>query len=87
MKSVELTVTRIGNSRGVRLPARLIRRYRIGEKVLLEEREHEIVLRPKRARQQKLTWAETYKEMAAVDESWADWECLPEGLQSLPGEE
>jgi antitoxin MazE len=81
MKTIELTVTRIGNSRGVRIPAEVLRRYRIGDKVLMEQRPDEIVLHPKRSAKQKLTWEETYKEMAASDEDWSDWEALPEGLE------
>jgi hypothetical protein len=46
MKTLELTVTRVGNSRGVRLPADVLRRYRIGGKVIMEQRSDEIALRP-----------------------------------------
>ena len=86
MKTTELTVTRVGNSRGVRLPANVLRRYQIGDTVIMEERPDEIVLRPKRTRRQKLTWAETYREMAETAEDWTQWESLPEGLATLPGE-
>ncbi len=86
MKTRELTVTRVGNSRGVRLPAEVLRRYNIGDTLIMEQRPDEIVLRPKRTRQQKLTWAETYQHMAECDEDWSDWESLPEGLAAVPGE-
>lgn len=86
METTELTVTRVGNSRGVRLPAEVLRRYRIGDTLVMEQRPDEIVLRPKRSRRQKLTWAETYEQMAQFDEDWSDWEGLPEGLTSVPGE-
>lgn len=72
MKTSELRVVRIGNSRGVRLPAEILRRYQIGESVILEERPDEIVLRPKRGRQ--LSWEETATQMAAQAEDWSDWE-------------
>ena len=72
MKTLELTVTRIGNSRGIRLPAELLRRYRIGESVLLEERPDELVLRPKK--QAKLSWQETFAAMAAENEDWSAWD-------------
>ncbi|MEK7676701.1 MAG: AbrB/MazE/SpoVT family DNA-binding domain-containing protein [Verrucomicrobiota bacterium] len=85
MKTVELTVTRIGNSRAVRLPADVLRRYQIGDTVIMEQRPDEIVLRPKNS--EKLTWAETYQQMAQADEDWADWESLPEGLDNLPGDD
>ncbi len=37
MTRVELKVIRIGNSRGVRLPAGTLARYRIGDTMLMEE--------------------------------------------------
>jgi antitoxin component of MazEF toxin-antitoxin module len=46
MATVKLKVARIGNSRGVRLPAASLRRCRIGETVLMEERSEGILLRP-----------------------------------------
>jgi antitoxin MazE len=73
MKTLELTVTRVGNSRGVRLPANVLRRYRIGDTVVMEQRPDEIALRPKRSG--KLTWEETARAMAAAKEDWSDWEC------------
>ena len=87
MKTAELKITRIGNSKGIRLPAQVLRRYQIGEKLTMELRPDEIALRPKRGGRQQLTWAQTYQEMAQADEDWSDWESLPEGLKELPGEE
>ena len=86
MKTTELTVTRVGNSRGVRLPAEVLRRYQIGDTLIMVQRPDEIALRPKRNRRQQLTWAETYQQMAESDEDWSDWEALPEGLTAVPGE-
>ena len=86
MKTTELTVTRVGKSRGVRIPADVLRRYRVGDTLLMEQRPDEIVLRPKRTRQQKLNWAETYQQMAQTDEDWSDWESLTEGMTAVPGE-
>jgi antitoxin MazE len=87
MKTTELTVTRVGNSRGVRLPVAVLRRYRVGDALIMEQRPDEIVLRPKRTRRrQKLNWAETYRQMAQTDEDWSAWESLPEGLAAVPGE-
>jgi hypothetical protein len=34
----------------------------------MEQRPDEIALRPKRMRQSKLTWAETYQQMAQAEE-------------------
>lgn len=86
MKTTELVVTRIGNSKGVRIPADVLRRYGVGDSLMMEQRPDEIVLRPKRTRNQKLTWAETYQQMAQTDEDWSDWEAAPEGLRDLPGD-
>jgi antitoxin component of MazEF toxin-antitoxin module len=86
MKTQELTVTQIGNSRGVRLPAEVLRRYGIGDTVLMEQRPDEIVLRPKRHRGKKLSWKETYQQMAQADEDWSDWEAANEGLNDIPSE-
>lgn len=80
MKTIELRVTRIGNSRGVRLPADIIQRYHLEDTILLEQRPGEIALRPKR--QKKLSWKETYKEMAAAQEEWSDLDTtIADGLQ------
>ena len=86
MKTIELAVTRIGNSRGIRLPAEVLRRYRVKDVMLMEQRPDEIALRPKRPRRGKLTWAETYQQMAQANEDWTDWEAAGEGLSRLPGE-
>ena len=71
MKTVELSITRIGNSRGIRIPAEMLRRYKLNTSVILEERAGELVLRPKK--QTKLSWAETFADMAAEKEDWSDW--------------
>ena len=82
IKVRELTVTRIGNSRGVRLPADILRRYQIRDAVILEQRADEIVLRPKK--QKKLSWDETAKAMAAAKEDWSDWKITAtDGLDEL----
>ena len=84
MKTIELKVTRIGNSRGVRLPAPLLRRYRITDTLILVEHPDEIVLRPKHTKNQKLSWEETAKAMAAAKEDWSEWDCtLADGLNEL----
>ena len=78
MKSSEAKLTRIGNSRGIRLPAELIRKHQLDRGVLLEEREGEIVLRPKKT-PKKLSWEETARQMAASDEDWSDWQAPADG--------
>ncbi len=70
----------------MRLPAEVLRRYQVGDTLIMEQRPDEIAPRPKRASGQKLNWAETHREMAQTDEDWSAWESLPEGLAVLPGE-
>ncbi|HYM82509.1 MAG TPA: AbrB/MazE/SpoVT family DNA-binding domain-containing protein [Candidatus Limnocylindria bacterium] len=85
MATVKLKVARIGNSRGVRLPAALLRRYRIGEIVLMEERSEGILLRPTGPAVEKLSWEDTAREMAASREDWSAWDTAgADGLDDLP---
>lgn len=85
MKTVELKVSRIGNSRGVRLPAASLRRYRIGAAVLMEERSEGIFLRPVGPLVEKLSWEDTAREMAASREGWTEWDAADaDGLESIP---
>jgi antitoxin MazE len=72
-------IIKIGNSRGLRLPQRLLELYRIGEgdEVELKETVEGILLLPLRDSSAKLSWAEAYKEMAeeaAESEEWTDWD-------------
>ena len=82
---MRLKVARIGNSRGVRLPAASLRRYRIGEAVVMEERSDGILLRPTGPSVQKLSWEETACAMAANPEDWRAWDTsAADGLEDLP---
>jgi len=85
MKTTTLKVARIGNSRGVRLPVGSLRRYRISESVIMEERSEGILLRPPGPVQEKLSWEETAKAMARSQEDWGEWDAtVSDGLDSLP---
>ena len=87
MKTIELKVSRIGNSRGIRLPAASLRRYRIGAAVLMEERSEGIFLRPVGPVVEKLSWEETAREMAAGPEDWGEWNAADaDGLEGLSWE-
>jgi antitoxin MazE len=78
----EIKVSRIGNSRGIRLPASLLKRYQIEDIVLMEEGPDSITLRPKNSR--KLSWKGTADEMARESESWGDFETTAgDGLEHL----
>jgi len=74
MGATVLKVSRIGNSRGIRLPAAMLRKYHIGDSVIAEEKPDEIVLRPRRLPRQKLSWAETARAMSSAGEDWSEWE-------------
>lgn len=87
MKTTLLKVSRIGNSRGVRLPADSIRRYAIGDSLIMEERSDGLLLRTPGPAVEKLSWADTAREMAADTESWDDWNAVTaDGLDEIPWE-
>ena len=84
MKTVVLKVSRIGNSRGIRLPAEMLRKYHITDTVIAEEMSDEIVLRAGRAKPQKLSWVETARAMAHTKENWSEWDAVEgDGLRDL----
>lgn len=74
MKPIEIKVARIGNSRGVRLPARTLDRYAIGDSLIMEERLEGILLRPHGPPIQKLSLQETARQMASEQEDWSGWD-------------
>ncbi|MDH3327544.1 MAG: AbrB/MazE/SpoVT family DNA-binding domain-containing protein [Gammaproteobacteria bacterium] len=65
---------KIGNSQGIRLPKRLVSKYGLGELVILEELSDGIFLHA--ANKGKLSWEDTYKEMAQEEDEWSDWQEL-----------
>jgi antitoxin MazE len=80
---IELKVVPIGNSRGVRLPKAMLDRYAIGEAVVLEAREEGLLLRGKKDK--RLSWEETFKEMAREREDWRDFDAVVgDGLDKEP---
>ncbi len=84
MKPIHLKVARIGNSRGVRIPALTLERYRIGDSVVMEERAEGILLRPRRSGSPKLSWQDTALAMAKAAEDWSEWDdAITDGLDQL----
>lgn len=78
-RSLELKVVPIGNSHGVRLPKAVIDKYAMRETVMLEEREDGVLLRSKQDR--RLSWEDTFKQMAREEEDWSDLDgTLADGL-------
>jgi len=83
MTTLELKLTRIGNSRGVRLPVGLLKRYGFGDMLKAEMREEGVLLKAKGGI--KLSWAETAREMAASGEDWSEWDMtIADGLENAP---
>lgn len=84
MKPIALKVARIGNSRGVRIPAATLERYNIGSSVVMEERSDGILLRPRGSASVKLSWSDTARAMAAAAEDWSDWDAVAaDGLDEV----
>ena len=82
---VRTTLIRIGNSRGARLPRKLLAVYGISEndELELEERAEGILIRPPAKTSGKLPWEAAYREMAAEAgeaEERSEWEAAFSGL-------
>lgn len=70
---------RIGNSRGVRIPQKVLEHYRIleGAPLELEEKQDGILVRPQVQVNSKVSWDQAYNEMAldaAEKAGWAEWD-------------
>lgn len=79
MQVLKLQLTQIGNSRGIRIPAEIIKKYKLDKELVLEEHSDFILLKP--VKKKKLNWKETFEAMAKEKEDWSDWDILVgEGL-------
>ncbi|MBC8089785.1 MAG: AbrB/MazE/SpoVT family DNA-binding domain-containing protein [Phycisphaerae bacterium] len=88
MSDITLKVARIGNSRGVRIPAQTLERFGIGDSVIMEERGDGILLKPVQSGPVKLSWHQTAAAMARSREDWSDWDStLADGLDQIPWDE
>lgn len=65
----------IGNSKGIRLPKKIIEKYHLHDTLDLEEKENGILIKSD-IPENKLTWEETYREIAAEQEDWSDLDNL-----------
>jgi len=78
----DIKLVAVGNSRGVRLPRDLLRKYGISDTLVLEELPEGMLLRGTTGA--KLSLDQTFTEMAAAQEDWRDWEgAAADGLDSL----
>ncbi|HDQ14999.1 MAG TPA: AbrB/MazE/SpoVT family DNA-binding domain-containing protein [Sediminispirochaeta sp.] len=71
-------IIKIGNSKGIRLPKKLLDFYSLkeGSEIEIEETRDGIFLKPLSSGHQ-LTWEEAYCQMAAESaeaEEWSDWD-------------
>jgi hypothetical protein len=72
----------VGNSRGVRLPRELLRKYGISDTLVLEELPEGILLRG--TTDAKMSLDQTFTEMASAQEDWADLDgVVADGLATL----
>jgi len=80
LRSRDIKLVPIGNSKGVRIPKALLQKYGLSNTLLLEETDIGLLLRKKDDR--KLSWEDTYKAMANEKEDWDDLETtLLDGLE------
>jgi antitoxin MazE len=78
-RTIELKVVPIGNSRGVRLPKAVLDKYAIKGELVLEERQEGLLLRNKGDK--RLSWEDTFKQMAKEREDWSDLDAtMADGL-------
>ena len=85
MNAINLKIARIGNSRGVRLPAATLQRYRFGATVVMEERSDGILLRSPGPAVAKLSWEDTARAMVVDGEVWHAWDITTaDGLETVP---
>ena len=70
IRSRDIKLVPIGNSKGIRIPKALLQKYGLSNTLLLEETDRGLLLRNKNNR--KLSWDDTYKAMANEKEDWDD---------------
>lgn len=68
---MDIKLIQIGNSKGIRLPKKLISKYKLDTGISLVEKNEGILIKPK-IKDNKLSWEQTYKDMAKENEDWKD---------------
>ena len=80
IRSRDVKLVPIGNSKGVRIPKALLQKYGLKNPLLIEETDKGLLLRNKE--ESKLSWEDTYKSMANEKENWDDFNTtLLDGLE------
>ena len=76
----EIKLIPIGNSRGIRLPKKLLDKYGWNDRLTLEEMEEGVILRGNET--YSLSWEETYRAMAEESEDWSDFDAtIADGVE------
>jgi antitoxin MazE len=79
IRSRDVKLVPIGNSKGIRIPKALLQKYGLINSLLIEETDKGLLLRNKE--ESKLSWEDTYKTMASEKENWDDFDTtLLDGL-------
>ena len=71
IRTRDIKLVPIGNSKGVRIPKALLQKYGLNDSLLLEEIDRGLLLRKKE--DDKLSWEDTYIAMADEKEDWDDF--------------
>ena len=80
IRSRDVKLVPIGNSKGVRIPKALLQKYGLKNPLLIEETDKGLLLRNKE--ESKLSWEDTYRSMANEKENWDDFNTtLLDGLE------
>jgi len=80
IRTKEIKLVPIGNSKGIRIPKALIQKYGLKNSLLIEETEKGLLIR--KNEENILSWEDTYKRMADEKENWNDFNAaLLDGLE------
>ena len=80
LRTRDIKLISIGNSKGVRLPKKLLQKYGFNNSLLLEETDRGLLLRNKE--DDKISWEDTFRAMASEKEDWDDFDsALLDGLE------
>lgn len=76
----EIRLVQIGNSKGIRLPKKILQKYGFTDLLVIEETKVGILIRNKNDK--KLGWEQTYHAMAEEQEGWEEFDItLMDGLE------
>jgi len=68
---MNIKLIQVGNSKGIRLPKKLISKYKLDTGISIIEKDDGILIKPL-IDDNKLSWEQTYKDMAQEKEDWED---------------